>query len=287
MAQNIIVTGGAGFVGSHLCEKLSQDKNLKVYSIDNYSTGSEDNHVSGVEYIKDTTLNMERYSKIKPAAVYHLGEYSRVEKSLDEPFNVLSSNLVGTLKVIEYCFLNNAKFIYAGSSTKFDFDNDGVNKSPYSFSKNVNSKLISNINNWTGLNYCIAYFYNVYGPREITSGDYATVIGIFKEKFLNNEKLPVVLPGSQRRIFTHVSDIVDGLLLLEQFGFGDGYGIGSKDEYEIIAVANMFGGKIEYIGEQRANRSASMLCDEKMRKLGWIPNKDLKDYISDIRSGNI
>jgi UDP-glucose 4-epimerase len=283
--KNIVITGGAGFVGSHLIEELIKDPKVKVYSIDNYSTGSELNHSDGAEYIADSTSNIERYSKLKPETVYHLGEYSRVEKSLDEPFKVLTANLIGTLKVIEFCKEHKAKLVYAGSSTKYDIDSEGINKSPYAFSKNYNTNIITNINNWLGLNFCIAYFYNVYGPREITLGDYATVIGIFKERYRKGQKLPVVMPGNQSRVFTHVNDIVDGLLLIEKYGFGDGYSIGSKDNYKIIEVAEMFGSEIEFIGAQQANRETSTLSNQKLTELGWTATRNLKTYIENIKAG--
>jgi len=292
MAENskkqkiILVTGGAGFVGSHLCERLAEDSNNRVISLDNYFTGSKDNHIEGVEYIEGETKDVEEHIKVIPDIIYHMGEYSRVLTSFDDVALVWRLNIQGTFNVLEFCRKNNTRLIYAGSSTKFgEFDDseDGKNQTPYAYFKSTNTDLVNNYGFWYGLDYAITYFYNVYGGREICTGKYATLIGIFTEKYKNKEGLTVVSPGTQKRAFTHVDDIVDGLLLVGEKGKGDGHCIGTEKEYSILEIAKMFGGEIEMTPSQRGDRKFSKINPTKMTELGWSAKKDVADYIKDIK----
>ena len=279
--KKILVTGGAGFIGHHLCKQLSRNKNNDVTSLDNYSSGTITNHVEDVLYINGNTKNIFRKINFVPDVMYHLGEYSRVEQSLVNPSKVLDFNIAGTAKVVEFCRKNSTKLIYAGSSTKFGDKGENINKSPYGFTKSMNAELIKNYGEWYGLNYAICYFYNAYGPREVEVGEYATVVGKFKRQYLEGQALTVVKPGSQIRNFTHVYDIISGLILVGEFGLGDGYGIGSDEEYTIDDLARLFGKKIEYLPEQLANRETATLVTTKTRNLGWYPNYSLRKYIED------
>ena len=173
--MKILVTGGAGFIGSHLCEKLSQDGD-EVFSLDNYSTGSIENHVDNVTYIKGETKNIEKLVNITPDIIYHLGEYSRVEQSFKDIENVWNTNKNGTFSVLQFCRKTKAKIVYAGSSTKFGDGGLGRSQSPYAWTKASNTELVRNYANWFGIEYAISYFYNVYGGREISTGKYATLI---------------------------------------------------------------------------------------------------------------
>jgi len=277
--KKILVTGGAGFIGSHLIERLVQDKNNKVISLDNYFTGLKDNHISGAEYREGHTKDIEKHAPETPDIVYHLGEYSRVEKSFDDIELVWGLNKIGTFAVLEFCRKRNVKIIYAGSSTKFGDGGLGRDQSPYAWTKASNTELVRNYGKWFNLPYAITYFYNVYGPREISSGSYATVIGIFKEFYKQGKPLPVVSPGTQTRNFTHVDDIVSGLMLVGDDGEGDDFGIGSKTEYSILDVARMFNTEIVMVPERKGNRMQSSIDTSKTETLGWKANKNLADYI--------
>jgi len=283
--KNILVTGGAGFIGSNLCKALIE-KGHKVFSLDNYSTGSEKNHVNGVEYIKGDTSKINTLINFSPDIVYHLGEYSRVEKSFDDFDMVWSSNIIGTQSVINFCLQKKSKLIYAASSTKFGDCGAGMNQSPYGWTKGTNTQLVVNYGDWFGLNFAITYFYNVYGPNEISSGEYATLIAIFKKQMSNNEDLTVVSPGTQRRNFTDIRDIVSGLIIVAEKGSGDGFGIGCDKAYSVLEVAELFGGKIRMLPERRGNRMDAEVISKKTQRLGWKANYSLSNYIQQLNSRN-
>ena len=276
--MRILVTGGAGFVGSHLCERLVADGH-HVVSVDNYYTGSENNHIDGVTYLESDTQWMSSILIPNFDMVYHLGEYSRVEQSFDDFDTVWEYNKLGTKAVLDFVKESNAKLIYAGSSTKFAFEHPGYVKSPYTWSKESNTEFVKLFCEWNNIDFAITYFYNVYGPREIEYGSYATLIALFKRKMENGEPLTVVSPGTQQRNFTHVSDIVDGLILVGMNGHGDEYGIGHPTAYTILEVAEMFGGEIEMLPERKGNRLSAKVITDKTKELGWNPKYELKDYI--------
>jgi len=248
--MKVLVTGGAGFIGSHLCEILAQDRN-EVISLDDYSTGSENNHVDGVVYIKGETKNIDKLVTFSPDIIYHLGEYSRVEQSFDDIKKVWNSNKIGIFEVLQFCRKTKAKLIYAGSSTKFGDGGMGRSQSPYAWTKASNTELVENYGNWFGIRYAIVYFYNVYGGREISTGKYATLIALFKECYKNNKPLTIVSPGTQLRNFTHIDDIISGLVLVGNNGEGDNYGIGCSQSYSILDVAKMFGTEIKMLPERK------------------------------------
>ena len=281
--MKILVTGGAGFVGSNLCEALAKDPQNDVYSLDNYFTGSRDNHVEGVTYIEGSTEHIFELINFTPDLIYHLGEYSRVEQSFEDIDKVLLFNKIGTLKVLEFCRKRVCKLVYAGSSTKFGDGGMGKDQSPYAWSKSSNTELIINYGNWYNLNYAIVYFYNVYGKREIRAGKYATLIALFTEKMKKGEPLTVVSPGTQQRNFTHIDDIVDGLLLVGQKGKGDGYGIGSPETYTVLEIAKLFGGEIQMLPERKGNRMTSEVITQKTEALGWKAKRHIKEFIEEIK----
>ncbi|MCL5795393.1 MAG: NAD-dependent epimerase/dehydratase family protein [Patescibacteria group bacterium] len=284
--KKILVTGGAGFVGSHLCERLAKVSTNKVYSLDNYFTGSVNNHVANVTYIKGSTTKISKLIKFKPDIVYHLGEYSRVEQSFDDIEKVWDFNKDGTFAVLQFVRRVGCKIVYAGSSTKFGDGGQGKNASPYAWSKSSNTQLVINFGQWFDVPYAITYFYNVYGPREIQTGKYATLIALYKEKMRNKEPLTVVKPGTQKRNFTHVDDIIDGLVLVGEHGFGDEFGIGSPEAYNILEIAKMFGGKIKMLPPRKGNRLSAEVITAKTRKLGWKPKRHIKDYIDKLKKNN-
>jgi len=281
--KTILVTGGAGFIGSNLIERLVKDPNNKVISLDNYFTGSKENHIEGATYIEGHTKDIVNLITEIPDIVYHLGEYSRVEQSFDDMPIVWESNKAGTFAVLEFCRKHNCKIVYAGSSTKFGDGGLGRDQSPYAWTKASNTELVRNYGTWFGLRYAITYFYNVYGTREISTGPYATLIAIFKGKFKNNEPLTVVTPGTQVRNFTHVDDIVRGLIAVGEKGEGDDYGLGSEDGYSILNIAETFGGKISMLPERKGNRMESSIdLSRAKNELGWSAEKKVIDHIKEF-----
>nr|BCN19445.1 dTDP-L-rhamnose 4-epimerase [Vibrio metoecus] len=284
--KKILVTGGAGFVGSHLCERLASDNSNEVYSLDNYFTGSEKNHVRGVTYIKGCTIDIAKLVKFKPDMVYHLGEYSRVEQSFDDLNKVWELNKAGTFAVLEFVRAAGCKILYAGSSTKFGDGGEGRDASPYAWTKATNTELVKNYGKWFDVPYAITYFYNVYGEREIASGKYATLIALFKQKMKNGEPLTIVSPGTQKRNFTHVDDIVNGLVLVGEKGLGDEFGIGSKEAYTINEIAQIFGGNTEMLPPRKGNRMTAEVISSRTEALGWSAQKSVKAYIQALKNTN-
>ena len=286
MKKKILVTGGAGFVGSHLCERLAQDANNDVYSLDNYFTGSKNNHVANVTYIEGLTEDIAKLVTFTPDMVYHLGEYSRVEQSFDDIEKVWKFNKDGTFAVLEFVRAAKCKILYAGSSTKFGDGGAGRVASPYAWTKATNTELVQNYGEWFGVEYAITYFYNVYGPREIQTGKYATLIALFKEKMKNGEALTVVSPGTQKRNFTHIDDIINGLVLVGDLGSGDEFGIGSPEAYTIKEIAQMYEGEIVMLPERKGNRLTAEVISAKTEALGWKPTKSIKEYIKEQRASH-
>ena len=292
MKKTVLVTGGAGFVGSHLCERLVRLGYI-VYSLDNYFTGKESNHITGVRYIKGSTEFIEELINFTPDYIYHLGEYSRVEQSFEDIDIVFKYNKIGTFKVLEFVKKTGAKLIYAGSSTKFGDGGLGRSQSPYAWTKASNTELVINYGNWFNIPYAITYFYNVYGPREISEGKYATLIALFNEKMKKGEPLTVVSPGTQRRNFTHIDDIINGLILVGEQGYGDEFGIGSDESFSILEVAEMFldmdvqeaikQKKLIILPPRRGNRMIADVMTVKTKALGWKANVQLKDYIKNLK----
>jgi len=282
--KTMLVTGGAGFIGSHLCERLVRDGH-RVISLDNYFTGSKENHVEGVEYREGHTKDIEKHIPENPDLVYHLGEYSRTAVAIEEPGLVWDLNIHGTAAVLEFCRTRNSRLIYAGSSTKFaDARVDGItgrDLSPYTWSKAVNSELVRKYGEWYQLPYAIVYFYNVYGPREL-SGKYGTVVEIFKQNYLHGQPHKVNSPGTQQRIYTHVADTVDAIVMVGEKGSGDGYGIASKDCYSAREVAELFGGEIEMMPARKTSRPSANVDTTKIEELGWKPQHTLKEYIKSV-----
>lgn len=278
--DNILITGGAGFVGSHLAERLVAE-GFHVISLDNYFTGSEDNHVDGVTYIDacTTELTSDMFNDI--SRVYHLGEYSRVEQSFMDIELVHKYNIEGTTRVLQCVRDWGCKLIYSGSSTKFADRNDkDYVMSPYAWSKAKNTELVKMYAEWFGIDYAITYFYNVYGPREIKTGRYSTLIAKYAELMSTSGVLPVVSPGSQQRNFTHVDDIVDALLLIGEHGNGDEYGIGHPERFTVLEVAEMFGGEVDMLPARKGNRMSADVITDNTRALGWEPKRNLREYIA-------
>ncbi len=281
MQKTIVVTGGAGFVGSHLCERLVKDGHC-VISLDNYFTGSVENHVAGVEYRTGHTKDIATLIPETPDVIYHLGEYARTEKSFEDIELVWDLNKTGTFAVLEFARRHHAKLIYAGSSTKFADGGEGRDQSPYAWTKATNTELVKNYAEWYGLTYAITYFYNVYGPREM-SGAYGTLIKIFSDLYAAGQPLTVTAPGTQTRNFTHVADIVSGLVLVGEKGVGDGYGIGADESFSVLNVAQMFASEIILLPERKGNRLTSGVDNQKVKALGWQQQQKLESWVETVK----
>ncbi|MEK7107459.1 MAG: NAD-dependent epimerase/dehydratase family protein [Patescibacteria group bacterium] len=286
--KTVIVTGGAGLIGPSLIELLLPK--YRVVSLDSYFIGTEKNHIKGATYIKGHTKDIATLlADEKPAIIFHLGEYSRVEQSFDDIEFVWESNVAGTFRVLEYWKKLNqsgakCKLVYAGSSTKFADGGLGRDQSPYAWMKASNTELVSNYGEWFNLPYAITYFYNGYGPRELAEGPYASVLGRFKKQYAAGKPITVVAPGTQRRNFTHVEDLARGLFMVGEKGHGDEYGLGSPESYSVLEIAQMFGGKIEMLPERKGNRMESIVDTSRAEKeFGWEPGHTVREYIESLK----
>lgn len=278
--KTILITGGAGFVGSHLCEFLI--KRNRVYVLDNYFTGSRKNHINGVLYKKGETKNAFKLFKNLNSLdyIFHLGEYSRVEQSFNDIEKVMEYNVGSFFEIIKLTMHFNSKLIYCGSSTKFAVYEKNDHHSPYAWSKKNNTEFLINFANYYKIKYAITYFYNVYGEREIEEGKYATVIAKFLK--LKNEKakyIEITRPGTQKRNFTHVKDIISGLITVAEKGNGDGYGISSLKAYSIIQLSRLFNMDYKLLPKKKGNRLKGKVNISKTKKLGWSPKYDLQKYL--------
>jgi UDP-glucose 4-epimerase len=281
--QVILVTGGAGHVGSNVIELLLADPDNQVISLDNYFVGRPENHIDGAEYRKGHTRDIDELVSEHIDIVYHLGEYGRVAPSFEDIKSVYDMNIVGTFAVAEFCRRRGVeKLVYAGSSTRFAIEGDGRHQSPYAFTKATNVDLIVDYGRWYDLPYAICYFYNAFGPRETGDGQYATLIAKFERAHTRGEPLEVVRPGTQRRCFTYVKDLARGLVLTGEKGSGDGYSLGSATSYTVLDVAEAFGDPIVMI-DGRPGRSDTGETPTKAREeLGWETTLDVMDYIADF-----
>jgi len=287
MQKIILVTGGAGHVGSHIIEQLIKDSNNKVISLDNYFNGSKENHIDGAEYREGHTKDIDKLIPETPDVVFHLGEYARITPSFDNIDKVYDMNILGTFAVVEFCRKRNVgKLVYAASSTKFASNGEERNANPYSFSKAMNVDLINNYGHWYKLPYAICYFYNAFGPREKGFSEYATVIEKFKQQYLNNEQFTVVKPGTQKRNFTYVGDLARGIILAAEKGNGDGYTLWNSKEYSIIEIAEAFGGPIKYIDGYSGRAESGQAPNKAREELGWDTTIDVVDYIKNFVAKN-
>jgi len=289
MKKTILVTGGAGFVGSHLCERLVK-KGHAVISLDNYFTGSTANHVEGVAYREGHTKNIAEIVPEEIDTIYHLGEYSRVAPSLEEPAVVWDLNIVGTLAVLEYWRSVGCKLVYVGSSTKFAQEREdkvaGKNRAPYSWAKATNTELVHNYSQWYELSYSVAYFYNVYGPGERAGqfdGAYGTVVETFKQCHLAGTPCTINGTGEQTRAFTHVEDTVDALVLIGEKGGREEYAISATEVYSLLELAEMFGLGVEFASATKSTRSSTSSDTTKLQQLGWSQKHTLLQYIESCK----
>ncbi|MDA9233491.1 NAD-dependent epimerase/dehydratase family protein [Flavobacteriaceae bacterium] len=281
--MKILVTGGAGFIGANLCEKLI--KSHEVYSIDNYSIGSLENHINGVIYINGDIAEISNILENDFDLCFHLAGLSRIQPSFNNPFNTFHSNTLGTQKVLDWSRKNSTKIIYSGSSSK----HHNPYQSPYALYKYLGEELCKMYKEVYGMKIEIARFYNVYGPKEIIDGDWAAVIGIWRRQIRDGEALTIVGDGEQRRDFTHVHDIVDGLIKISETDKShiDAWELGSGKNYSINEISKMFSEKfnckIEYVPNQNGNyRETLREHNDAIELLGWRPKMNINSYINSL-----
>ena len=286
MKNIIVVTGGAGFIGSNLIKYLIKKTKYKIISIDNYSTGTKKNHAkhNNVKYIKDKNINISKllknYKK-RIKVIFHFGEFSRIYQSFLKPKECLDSNINNSFAVINFAKDNKIKIIYSATSSALGNNGKDENLSPYAWAKTKNIELIKNYSKWFGLKYELLYFYNVYGSGQILSGPMSAVIGIFETQFKKKIPLTIVKPGSQKRDFTHIEDIIKGCYLAFIKGKQDEYMLCSKKQYTILQIAKMFKTKIRFLPQREGERSsASVPNNNSLNHLGYMPKIHIKDYIN-------
>jgi len=287
MSKTILVTGGAGHIGSHIIEILVKDSNNKVISLDNYFTGKLENHIDGAQYRTGHTKDIDKLIPETPDIVYHLGEYARVAPSFDDVEKVYDLNILGTFAVVNFCQKRKVgKLVYAASSTKFAIEGNGRHQNPYSFSKATNVDLINDYGRWYNLPYAICYFYNAFGPRENGIGKYATLIAKFEQTYLKGEALTVVKPGTQKRNFTYVRDLAQGIILVGEKGLGDNYALCNSKKYSVIEIAKAFGSPIKYIDGYPGRNESDTAPTKAREELGWNTTINILDYIKEFISKN-
>ena len=286
--NTIIVTGGAGFVGTNLINYFLKKTKFKIISIDNYSSGFKKNHIKNkrIKYINGDTKNifqlLKNYKNIN--SIFHFGEFARIYQSFIQMNECIDSNSVGTNAVFNYCLKNKIKLIYSATSASLGNRGKDKNLSPYAFTKSKNLELLENLKKWFNFKYEVIYFYNVYGPNQICKGKMATVIGIYEDHFKSKKPLPVVKPGNQSRRFTHIYDTVEVCYLAWKKNLCRHYSIANRKSYSILEVASMFKTKIKYFPKRRGERFASALTNMNLsnkvyKHFGKI---DLKKYINNI-----
>jgi len=293
MKNTIIVTGGAGFIGSNLIEELIKVSNHKIISLDNYSSGKKINHIqnSRVKYLKGNTGNisniLKKY-KNKIHTIFHFGEFARIFQSFKKFKECFDSNIQGSAELFKFALQNKIKLVYSATSASLGNNGRDMNLSPYAFTKTKNLELLENLKKWFNFKYEVIYFYNVYGPKQICKGDMATVVGIFEEHYKNKKALPVVKPGSQTRRFTHVKDTVNACIIAWKKNRCSHYSIASNKSYSILQLARMFNYKIKHLPNRPGERFSSAL--KRMNLSNKVKNVKatikLKDYIKNFVSKN-
>jgi UDP-glucose 4-epimerase len=293
MRNILVVTGGAGFIGSNLISELLKFKKFSILSIDNYSSGLSKNHIKSkrIKYLKGSTKNIEILLNSyigRIHSIFHFGEFARIYQSFKKINECFSSNIEGSSNVFNFSLKNKIRLIYSATSASLGNNGQDMNLSPYAFSKAKNLELLENLKNWFGFRYEVIYFYNVYGERQICKGDMATVVGIFEDYFKKKKKLPVVRPGTQVRRFTNVYDTVKACIFAWRRNKCKHYSIASNQSYSIIELAKLFKSKIRYLPIRKGERFASALTKMNLNnKITRLTAKiKLKDYVKNFLINN-
>ena len=286
--NKILITGGAGFVGSNLINYFINNTKYKIISLDNYSSGKKKNHFknSRISYIDGDTKDIEKFIRSPNTinSIFHFGEFARIYQSFINMEECLNSNSIGTNAVFKFCLKNKIRLIYSATSASLGNKGNDKNLSPYAFTKSKNLELLENLKKWFGFKYEVIYFYNVYGPRQISSGKMSTVIGIFENAFKNKKPLPVVRPGTQSRRFTHIDDTIKICYLAWKKNLCRHYSISHKKSYSILDVAKLFKTKIRFLKKRRGERYASALTNMNLsnKVYKYFGKISLKSYIEDL-----
>ncbi|CAO6130800.1 WcaG Nucleoside-diphosphate-sugar epimerases [Candidatus Pelagibacterales bacterium] len=293
MKNILVVTGGAGFIGSNLISELLKFRKFRILSIDNYSSGLSKNHIKNkrVKYLKGSTKNIEILLKSYTGrihSIFHFGEFARIYQSFKKIDECFSSNIEGSSNVFKFALKNRIRLIYSATSASLGNKGEDMNLSPYAFSKSKNLELLDNLKKWFNFRYEVIYFYNVYGERQICKGDMATVVGIFEDHFKKKKKLPVVRPGTQVRRFTHVYDTIKACIFAWKKNKCKHYSIASKQSHSIIKLAGMFKTKIVYLPMRKGERFASALTKMNLnnRIIRLTAKIKLNDYIKNFLINN-
>jgi len=293
MRNILVITGGAGFIGSNIISELLKFKKFKIISVDNYSSGLSKNHIKHkrVKYLKGSTKNIEillqSYTN-KIHSIFHFGEFARIYQSFKKINECFSSNVEGSSNVFNFALKNKIRLIYSATSASLGNNGKDMNLSPYAFSKSKNLELLENLKRWFNFRYEVIYFYNVYGKKQVCKGDMATVVGIFEDHFKKKKNLPVVRPGTQVRRFTHVDDTVKACIFAWRKNKCKHYSIASKQSYSIIELAKLFRNKIRYLPKRAGERYASALTKMNLNnKIIRLSAKiRLKDYVNNFLMSN-
>ena len=290
MKKFIVVTGGSGFVGTNLIRYLIEKSKFNIISLDDYSSGTKKNHIKSkkILYIKGNTRNIDillKKYKNKIHSIFHFGEFSRIYQSFLQMNKCIQSNSIGSHAVFDFCLKNNIKLIYSATSASLGNKGRDKNLSPYSFTKAKNLELLENLRKWFSFKYEVIFFYNVYGPGQIKSGNMSTVIGIFEDHYLRNKALPVVKPGSQSRRFTHITDTIKVCYKAWKDNKCRFYSISNRESFTILKVAKMFSSKIKFLPPRKGERYASALTTLSLsKKIYRIYGKiSLKNYIKNLK----
>ena len=286
--KKILVTGGAGFVGTNLIKLFLEKTNYKIISIDNYTSGTKLNHIKNtrVKYIKGNTVNISKLIKnpnqIK--TIFHFGEFARIYQSFLKMDRCINSNSIGSNAVFNFCLKHKIKLIYSATSASLGNKGNDKNLSPYAFTKAKNLELLENLKKWFNFKYEVIYFYNVYGPHQICKGQMSTVIGIFEDQYKKKKPLSVVMPGTQTRRFTHISDTVEICFMAWKKNLCRHYSITSKKSYSILEVAKMFNSEIKFLPKRSGERFASALTKMNLSNkiYKYYGKIKLKDYIFNL-----
>ena len=288
----IIVTGGAGFVGTNLIKLLLKKTKNKIISLDDYSSGTKLNHIKSprLKYIKGKTVNISKLIRNigRINSVFHFGEFARIYQSFVKMNECIDSNSVGSNAVFNFCLKNKIKLIYSATSASLGNKGNDKNLSPYAFSKAKNLELLENLKKWFNFKYEVIYFYNVYGPHQISKGQMSTVIGIFEDHFKRGKPLPVVRPGTQTRRFTHIDDTIQVCFIAWKKNLCRHYSIANKKSYSLLDVAKMFKSKIKFLPKRPGERYASALTNNNLsnRMHKYFGKIRLKDYINNFIEKN-
>jgi len=291
--NKIVVTGGAGFVGTNLIKLLLKKTGYKIISIDNYSSGKKTNHIKNrrVKYLKGKTVDISKFIKnpkeIK--TVFHFGEFARIYQSFLKMSECIDSNSVGSNAVFNFCLKSKIKLIYSATSASLGNQGNDKNLSPYAFSKSKNLELLENLKRWFNFKYEVIYFYNVYGPYQICKGQMSTVIGIFEDHYKKGKSLPVVRPGTQSRRFTHIDDTTNICYLAWKKNLCRHYSIANKKTFSVIEVAKMFKSKIKLLPKRPGERYASALINKNLSNkiYKYFGKINLRSYVENfIRENN-